>query len=390
VGTVSQEANAVRCQPFGDREHVTVGVDALAAAEVPAGIGRVTRELLHALQGLVGEGSSVRFRLYARERYDGLPDHPQFEWRLLKGVRAGVRMRIGLLANSECDLFLSTGSYIPVIFTSVPSVLVVHDTVTFQYPRLAEPEALITERLFAPRALRNVTRVVCVSNATASSVQQLFPFAAGKTLVAHLGPLRPPSTPLTAEEQRRLPAPGFVLSVGTREPRKNLVRLLEAYAALDRSLVERHPLVVVGPPGWRQGRIEKALAGTGDRVIELGRVSDRMLAELYRRCAVFCYPSLAEGFGLPVLEAMSYGAAVLTSNTTALPEVGGDAVLYVDPYSTAQIKEQLGRLLADERLRVELGERARRRASLFSWERFASTVLKALGEALAGSPSSRR
>ena len=115
----------------------------------------------------------------------------------------------------------------------------------------------------------------------------------------------------------------------------------------------------------------------------LGHVSDEALAELYRRCAVFCYPSLGEGFGLPVLEAMAAGAAVVTSNLSSLPEVGGDAVEYVNPHDTGSIAQSLRRLLADQPRRADLGQRAGARAQTFSWERFAEIVL---GNAGADSP----
>jgi glycosyltransferase involved in cell wall biosynthesis len=110
----------------------------------------------------------------------------------------------------------------------------------------------------------------------------------------------------------------------------------------------------------------------------LGYVSDEALAELYRRCAVFCYPSLGEGFGLPVLEAMAAGATVLTSNVSSLPEVGGEAVAYADPHRAEDIAAQLRDLLGDEQRRAELSAQARERAGEFSWSAFAELVLGAL------------
>jgi glycosyltransferase involved in cell wall biosynthesis len=113
----------------------------------------------------------------------------------------------------------------------------------------------------------------------------------------------------------------------------------------------------------------------------LGRVSDAVLAELYRRCAAFCYPSLGEGFGLPVLEAMAAGAAVVTSNVSSLPEVGGDAVEYADPRSVASIADALTRVLGAPQRRAELAARARERATRFSWDTTAKSVLAALEHA---------
>ncbi len=142
-----------------------------------------------------------------------------------------------------------------------------------------------------------------------------------------------------------------------------------------------HPLVVVGALGWETGPTLAALESLGGDAIRLGYVSDAELAELYRRCAVFCFPSLGEGFGLPVLEAMAAGAAVLTSNTSSLPEVGGDAVAYADPRDVGSIARELRGLLEDERRRAELGRRAVERAATFSWERFAEIVMRTLRQA---------
>jgi glycosyltransferase involved in cell wall biosynthesis len=175
-----------------------------------------------------------------------------------------------------------------------------------------------------------------------------------------------------------LPAPGFVLAVGTLEPRKNLPRLVDAYRALDSVLQADHPLVVVGALGWETGETLDALRSLGSRCTMLGYTSDAALAELYRRCAVFCYPSLGEGFGLPVLEAMAAGAAVVTSNLSSLPEVGGDAVEYVDPHDTSSIASGLRRVLCNEARREDLGRRARSRAAEFSWARFAQIALDTL------------
>jgi alpha-1,3-rhamnosyl/mannosyltransferase len=178
-----------------------------------------------------------------------------------------------------------------------------------------------------------------------------------------------------------------VLAVGTLEPRKNLPRLVEAYGRLPRGLQAEHPLVVVGALGWETGETLAALRSLGERALPLGYVSDAALAELYRRCAVFCYPSLGEGFGLPVLEAMAAGAAVITSNLSSLPEVGGDAVEYVDPRSVEQIERALRGLLQSPARRRQLATRGRARAAAFSWGRTAEIVLGALERAAQASGS---
>jgi glycosyltransferase involved in cell wall biosynthesis len=172
-----------------------------------------------------------------------------------------------------------------------------------------------------------------------------------------------------------------VLAVGTLEPRKNLPRLVTAYQLLDEGLQHKHPIVVVGDLGWRTDATVAALRSLGDRCVLLGTVSDEALAELYRRASVFCYPSLYEGFGLPVLEAMAAGTAVVTSSTSSLPEVGGDAVVYADPYDPASIARALRGLLNSPERRAALGAAARARAATFTWERTAETVLGVLRDA---------
>ena len=121
-------------------------------------------------------------------------------------------------------------------------------------------------------------------------------------------------------------------------------------------------------------------ASRRDDVRVLGQVSDEDLTALYQACTVFCYPSLYEGFGLPLLEAMTAGAACVTSSVSSLPEVGGDAVLYVDPQSVDEIRAAIERLLGSEDERRLLGERARQRAGEFSWDRTAAETLAALEE----------
>jgi glycosyltransferase involved in cell wall biosynthesis len=159
-----------------------------------------------------------------------------------------------------------------------------------------------------------------------------------------------------------------VLSVGTLEPRKNLDGLVAAWARLPDGLRASHTLALVGPRGWELDQVLAPIRGSSDDVRLVGYVSDEQLAALYAGCAAFCYPSLYEGFGLPVLEAMQQGAAVVCSSTSSLPEVGGDAVAYVDPRDPDDIARTLERVLTAPAERERLSQAARERAATFSWE----------------------
>jgi alpha-1,3-rhamnosyl/mannosyltransferase len=161
--------------------------------------------------------------------------------------------------------------------------------------------------------------------------------------------------------------------VATLEPRKNLRRLLAAYSGLPAGLRERHPLVMAGGKGWLLD--EENLAGL-DAAMRLGHVATDDLVALYSAATVFAYPSLAEGFGLPVVEAMACGAPVLTSNVSSLPEVAGDAARLVDPQDADAIRDTLRNLLEDPEARSDLRRRGFERAATFSWERTARETLE--------------
>ena len=347
---------------------LTIGIDARAAAEVPGGRGRYVRELLRELS-LAGREN--RFRLYAREPWDFTHDD-RFEWVLIDRPDPVWHALAARRANAECDVFLSTNSYLTVWMTRIPTAIVVYDLVPWEPTAHAQKRASRIERATIRPALRRAERLLCISEATERDLVQRFPAARGKTVSIPLAAATAEPAPIEEVRLRhRLERP-FLLCTGTLEPRKNLPRLIEAYASLGTD----RELLLVGPEGWE---LEAATAGVDTHGVRvLGFVSDADLAALYGECEVFAYPSLYEGFGLPLLEAMAMGAACVTSSISSLPEVGGDAVLYVDPHSVQDIARGLGELLGSPERRRELGERARARAAEFSWQRTAAQTLAEL------------
>jgi glycosyltransferase involved in cell wall biosynthesis len=360
-----------------------IGIDARAAAEVPAGRGRVVRELLRALAAR--REDPHRYLLYARRPWLEAELGDRFAWRSIATRDPLWHVLAARASNRECDVFLSCNSYLTVWFLRIPGVPIVHDLAAFEPTMRPNRRSTAIERLTLGPAVRRARALLAVSQATADALAKHFPAALGRTYVAHLGVTQMDGAPPDDAELASLPAPGFVLAVGTLEPRKNLPRLVEAYRTLEGELQARHPLAVVGALGWDTGQTLAALRSLGERAITLGYVSDGALAELYRRCSAFCYPSLGEGFGLPVLEAMAAGAPVVTSNLSSLPEVGGDAVEYVDPASVASIAAGLRRVLSDEALQETLRRAGRERAKQFSWAAFAQRVLEVLQSASSAS-----
>jgi len=356
---------------------VILGIDARAAAEEPAGRGRYVRELLNAL---ARRDDDHTYELYARTRWDeGLDE--RFRWRLIATRDPVWNLRAARAASKRCAAFLSTNSYLTAWFLRVPSAVVVYDLVAFRPGTQARRSSGLIERATIRIGVRRAARLLCISEATRSDLVARFAWAEPKASVVPLAASerfsrKLPASELGAARQRHRIDPEFVLCAGTLEPRKNLLRVLEAHAAVSR----RVQLALVGPRGWEFEPILEE-ASRRDDVRVVGQVTDDELAALYQACTVFCYPSLYEGFGLPLLEAMASGAACVTSSVSSLPEVGGDAVVYVDPTSVDEIRSAIGRLLESEQERAALAERAKRRAASFSWDRTAAETLEALTSA---------
>ena len=184
----------------------------------------------------------------------------------------------------------------------------------------------------------------------------------------------------------------FLLHVGTCDPRKNLPRLLQAFASAAEGEGDPPSLVLAGAPGLASEAVEREIEhlGIASLVQRLGYVCDDELQWLYQSCSGFLYPSLAEGFGLPVLEALSQGAAVLTSDTSSLPEVAGDAALLVDPTDVAAMRAGLSELSRDTETRRRLRSDGPKRAARFSWARTAEKARKCYERAAAMEKLHRR
>jgi glycosyltransferase involved in cell wall biosynthesis len=177
----------------------------------------------------------------------------------------------------------------------------------------------------------------------------------------------------------------YLLFVSTLEPRKNITSLITAFNLLKQEYEIEHHLVIIGQKGWGYESIFSAIkSSTWERQIHhLDYLSDEMVALFYSKADVFVYPSHYEGFGLPVLEAMTLGAPVITSNTSSLPEVAGDAALLVDPNDPTDLAEAILKVISDSQFRRELIQKGKERAKLFSWERTAKETLKAYKSLLA-------
>jgi len=357
---------------------------------VPGGIGRYVRALTDHLPAVAAADRGavtwiVGHHPAGRLAAAGLvPAVTRLAWPGRVATRTWVTLRrprlpAGVLA--DLDMVHATSAAVPPT-GGRPLVATVHDLAFRHYPD-AYPAA---GRRYHDRAARIVAgeaaRVIAVSQATADDLTELYGVEPARISVVPLG-VEPPGAADQAAAARLLADLGvrgpFLLAVGTLEPRKNLPRLLAAFGEVTDELPD-HFLVVAGPVGWGP-----TLRPTWDsvRVKLAGPVGDPVLRALYRTAEGLAYPSLYEGFGLPVVEAMAHGLPVLTSDRSSLPEVAGDAAVLVDPLDRGAIAKGLVRLVTDSALRRRLADAGPRRAARFTWPATAAGTWAAYREVLA-------
>lgn len=282
------------------------------------------------------------------------------------------------LKKDRIDVFHGLFSRLPLLLP-VPGVITVHDLSAYKMPGLHKRHTHMTNLLY-PMFVKKASAIIAVSAFTAKEIVSCFPGASRKTVVVHEA--APPEYSMVTEgpalerTREKLDLPSrFVLFLGTLEPRKNLPRLLEAFSAICDEIP--HKLVLSGPIGWKSSELKAKLQDPAirSRVQLTGFVDAGDIPALLSLAEIFVYPSLYEGFGLPVLEAMACGTPVITSSTSSLPEVAGDAALLVDPESVPAISKAVVRLAGDENLRENLRERGLERSRRFSWTRAAGETL---------------
>ncbi len=280
-------------------------------------------------------------------------------------------------ATGRIDLIHATSIAMPP--ASVPVVVTIHDLAFLNDPSHFTPRGVSFFKRGLELALAEATLVVCPSQATLADCERRG-FQPERLRLIPMGvDVQPAGLDQIASARRRYGVERpFIMWTGTIEPRKNLTRLLQAFEILG----QPHDLVLVGPQGWNED-IGATIARGGGRIKTLGFVPHADLRPLYAAASVFCFPSLFEGFGLPVLEAMSQGTPVVTSRGTSTEELAQGAGILVDPYDSDSIAEGIERVLEDEALSEELAEKGRRRAAHYSWERTAESLGYVYREAVA-------
>lgn len=286
----------------------------------------------------------------------------------------------------DFDLYHAMAFVSPLLLTK-PSVVTVYDLSFIHYPQVLTTARRLYLQMFTRLSCQRANRVIAISHSTARDLEQSFGLPGDKIDVAACGydteRFRPldPAEVAAFRQQQGLPE-RFWLFIGTLEPRKNLPTLLQAYAALPKS--ERLPLFLAGGRGWMADEIDTAIEkyNLKDDVFFPGFVPAQDLALWYNSAEVFIYPSVYEGFGLPVLEAMACGTPVIISDASSLPEVAGSSGLQIDPYNVTEWTEALQRAFHDELWQEQTRRQGLMEAQRYRWTKTAQATVTSYQKAL--------
>ena len=354
-----------------------IGIDAGRIARGRGGVASYTRELIRALTAPGVEHEIVLFDLDGGSALS--PAVEETFGHLPQRVRIATDTREEL---QDLDIFHAPGFRIPAA-VGPKLVFTVHDLTVLSHPECHTLANRVRTLASVADALACGATILAVSETTRREALRLLALQVEKVEVLPpiLNPCFSARGDVRADEAaaRRLGIDDlFVLAVGSLEPRKNLERLLDAWMALPDRLRRTHQLVVVAADGWRQRSILRRLdrLKRTENAVRVGPLRDGELAALYRRARALVFPSLAEGFGLPVAEAMACGSPVVTSESSSLPEVAGDAAILVDPEDVDAIAAAVAGVLEDEGLRRDLRERGYERSRSFSHDALLPRLLE--------------
>ena len=358
-----------------------IGIDASRAARAEH-TGTETYSL-HLIRAMLSAASQHRFRLYADRALPRELDTLNAEPRVMPFPRLWTHARLAaeMLTRPPEALFVPA-HVVPLIHPR--TVVTIHDLGYLYFPQAHPAQARMYLDLSTRWSVRVAAHIIADSQATKADLVRRTAAPPDKITVAYPGrdeSLGRVSDPATIESVKHRHGIGgeYLLYIGTLHPRKNLVRLIQAYSNL-KPPTSNLKLVLAGGQGWLYDEIlaEAMRLGLQDRVLFPGRIADEDKAALLSGATALVFPSLYEGFGLPVVEAMQCGTPVICSNTSSLPEVAGDAALLVDPLDVDGLTRAMLRLLAEADLRRTLVERGYAQAQKFSWQACAATVLSVI------------
>ena len=340
------------------------------------GIHVYTKELLNELSRVDSKNEYIVIRSEAKNEFDGMREivipyssFPGYRfWRLFFQIPK-------ILSKHGIDIVVEPAHFGPFnLSKNIKRVTVIHDMTVFLFPKYHVFLSQYLQRKFLPRIISKSDQIITNSVSTTNDLIKRFPFAKNKTnsiLLGKNGAFKPKSD-IGILLRHKINQP-YILFVGTLEPRKNLLTLIESFNIFKTQTGLKHQLVLIGKNGWKSAEIIEAIeqSSYNSDIMILGYVSREELPVFYSMAEIFVYPSIYEGFGLPVLEAMACGTPVITSCVSSLPEIGGSAVLYTDPHSVDQLTAHMVRLCSNSEERQKYGRLGLGQSAKFSWEKTA-------------------
>ncbi|MDF2523229.1 MAG: mshA 3 [Clostridiales bacterium] len=362
-----------------------IGVDARFLAATKSGVGYYVSSILEQLAEIDKKNEYYLYsncslgNIFSNSRF------PNFHHRIAESSYANWWLQMivpGLLEQDEIDVFWGGGFVLPIRGSRVKKVVTIHDFVFARFPDMLPARQVLHLKFGVPVYVSKADHVLVDSESTARDLRQLCNYPADKITVAHLAARETFFTSLTKPQidnvllKYKL-SPGYLLFVGTIEPRKGVDTILKALALYKQRNGETPNFVAVGQIGWKVKQIPELVKQLGleANVRFLEYVPDEDLPALYQGAKLLVYPSLYEGFGLPVAEAMASGLPVITSNASSLPEVGGDAAMFVSPGNEEELATALERIRNNPELLNEMVEKGYRQVCRFSWRQTAEKTL---------------
>lgn len=368
-----------------------IGIDG-NEANVPekVGISEYSFELLHQFKEfhLPTGGSNFQFRIYLKN--DPRSDMPQesenWKYRIVKPAKLWTQIGLPLNLYSHKprpDVFFTPTHYAP-RFCPIPTAISIMDLSYIHFPQLFRKRDLYKLRNWTAYSARKAKAIFTISQASKNDILNEYSIDEKKIHVTYPG-IKPDNTmgdtiSIDSLQKKYSLRKEYILFVGTLQPRKNIVRLIEAFAKTKKDSKKEIELLIVGKKGWLFEEILSAPErfGVENDVKFLEFISDEELTTLYKHAICFVLPSLYEGFGLPILEAMKNGCPVITSNVSSLPEAGGEAALYIDPQDVSDIAKKIHLVLTDKKNRDDMIKKGYGQIKKFSWERTAKETLSVL------------
>lgn len=379
-----------------------IGINALPLSRVQAGAARVIRCVIEELREIDSENC---YYLYS-DRHFELPWEGD-RWRkrissplpLLPGTLWLQTIGRRMILRDRLDVFWGTFNMLPLGLPSgVAKVVTIHDLIWPLFPGIVDPVTRCMLWLFVKRSARQADRIISDSQSTARDLERVFAVPEARIEVINLGvsPAYKPQDPRASAElvaNKYGVSKDYLLTVGTVVPHKNLITLVEAMKILRERGELSFQLLAVGAKGRKDSKLLEAVRSsglTGEDIRFLGFVPEEDLPVLYSGSCALVFPSLYEGFGLPLVEAMACGVPVVASNTSSIPEVVGDAALLVPPTQPEAFAEAILRVMSDKDLRRTMIEKGLSQAASFHWDKAARQLLECMRNVVTEKHSERR